>query len=118
MPGGNFNPLQIIKHGRVEWPWGQLTLDAGFSPTWLQSWIVQGGTTAPNENTFFPGPAQSTNESAYWSGFAQDYWVASEPGWLSGSFTHGPAVGIAVLAVSDGTNVKYEFWVDAITLLD
>ena len=118
MPG-NFNALQIINNGRVEWPWGQLTdVDLGFSPTWLQSWIVQGGTVNPSETAFIPGPAQSTNESAYWSGFPQDYWLASEPGWLSGSFSHGAAVGIAVLAIYDGTNYKYEFWVDPITLLD
>jgi hypothetical protein len=118
MPG-NFNQFQIINDdGRVEWPWGPLTVDSGFSATWLQSWIVQGGPKDPNETQFYLGPSQSTNESAYWSGFPQDYWLASEPGWLSGRFSKGAAVGIAVLAVYDGTNYKYEFWVDPVTLLD
>jgi hypothetical protein len=114
MPG-NFNYFQTINNGRVEWPWGPLTVDQGFNATWLQSWVVQGGPAAAG-TTFYPGPAQSTNES-FWSGFPTGYWVATEPGWLSGSFNSGSAVGIAVLAVYDGTNYKYEFWVDPIYLL-
>jgi hypothetical protein len=115
MPG-NFHYYQHVQNGRVEWPWGPLTVDPGFNPTWLQSWVVQGGPPTAG-TTFYPGPAQSTNQSAYWSGFTPGYWIATEPGWLSGSFTPGqPAVGIAVLAVYDGTNYKYEFWVDPIML--
>ena len=44
----NFNQFQIINDdGRVEWPWGPLTVDSGFSSTWLASWIVQGGPQIP-----------------------------------------------------------------------
>jgi hypothetical protein len=120
MPGGNWAYNQQLHNGRVEWPWGPLTVDPGFNPTWLQSWIVQGGPPTSDETSFYPGPVQSTSQSAFWSGFTPNYWTATEPGWLSGSFTPGPAVGIAVLATDTGgggtTNYEYEFWIDLIML--
>jgi hypothetical protein len=120
MPAGNFDPDQYLNYGRVEWPRGPLTVDSGFTPTWLQTWIVQGGPKDPDETRFYPGPVQSTNQSAYWSGFKVGSWTATEPGWQSGKFDPGMAVGIAVLAIEQNggayTDYRYEFWVDLITL--
>lgn len=112
----NWAPFQKIYNGRVEWPTGPMTgLNAGFAPTWVEAWVVQG--TGTSQNQIWQGPSQSTAQSS-WSGFVPQQWTAAEPGWKSGNFSAGPALGITLLAmrnINTGVN-EFDWWVDPITL--
>ena len=110
----NWDDSQNINAGSkaVEWPQGPLTndvgqtfLQAGWTPLWLEAWVVQDST----------GASQRT---AQWSGWAPGRWTADgiPPGWINGSFQPGLALGIALLAWNDGATDKQEWWVDAINL--
>src|SRR4051812_35819886 len=88
----NWAPFQKISNGRVEWPTGPMTgLDADSYPPWVEAWVVQGAHTSRNH--IWVGSSQSTIQSS-WSGFVMGQWTATEPGWKSGSFQAGPALGI------------------------
>jgi len=125
MSGGKWYPTQHVSaNGRIEWPEGPLDApDPGFSPVWLESWIVQGGGLAAGQVS--TGPSQSSKQSL-WSGFAPLEWTATEPGWVQGQFTPGTvtnpqfAMGIALLALQNNTGpapaYKYVWWFELVFL--
>jgi hypothetical protein len=110
----NWDPSQNINGGswQVEWPQGPLTddggsafPDVGWTPRWLEAWVVQDST----------GASQRTAQR---SGWAPGRWTADgiPPGWINGSFQPGLALGIALLAYNDGTTDTYDWWLDPIDL--
>ncbi|PAP94254.1 hypothetical protein CIT31_18245 [Mesorhizobium wenxiniae] len=119
----NWDPIQTLNSGRVEWPKGDIDitdLPAGnFVPRWVDAWVVQGGGMGAGQ--VLEGPSQSTSHSSYWSPWTPPYnrWTADTAGWVLGTFQAGqPALGISVLAWRDrntGTNL-YEWWFDFIVL--
>jgi len=137
MPGRWYNTQQVSANGRVEWPSGPIDfpLPAGFIPTWLDAWVIQGGPPDPAE-VFVAGPSQSTTQSNLWSPFVlpaggnPGEWKATQPGWRQGQFTANTAanpsppnppqfaIGIALMALRNnaGTAYQYELWVDIVHL--
>jgi hypothetical protein len=106
----NWYKYQHINNGRIEWPAGPINAQPGFNPTWIQAWAVQGGQMA--QGKFWTGPSQSTNQSV-WSGLGPGAttWTATETGWIEGRFQQGWALGIALLALENGTGTyEYEWW--------
>ena len=110
----NWDPSQNINGGQVEWPQGPLTDDggltfpqAGWTPRWLEAWVVQDST----------GASQRTAQRAGW---APGRWTADgiPPGWINGSFHSGMAWGFALLAYNDGTKDKVDAWWEAIYLYE
>ncbi|PZV39007.1 hypothetical protein B5V02_02915 [Mesorhizobium kowhaii] len=111
----NWDDSQNINAGSqaVEWPQGPLTDDmgltfpqAGWTPLWLEAWVVQDST----------GASQRTAQR---SGWAPGRWTADgiPPGWKIGSFQPGLALGIALVAYQDGTGAfKQDWWLDPIDL--
>ncbi|HWY82604.1 MAG TPA: hypothetical protein VNY10_11865 [Roseiarcus sp.] len=92
---------------------GDLTVDPGYAPTWVQAWVVQGaGMGAGITST---GPSQNAAESS-WSGWAPGRWTAAEPGWINGSFNPGPALGIALVALRSATGTEFDWWFDVVNL--
>jgi hypothetical protein len=121
MPG-NWAQFQKLLNGRVEWPTGPITgLSPGFETRWVEAWVVQGtGTSLPegteSEGQIWQGASQSTTQSS-WSGFVMGQWTAAEPGWRSGDFSAGPALGIALVAMRNSSgDHEFDWWVDDITL--
>jgi hypothetical protein len=111
----NWDPSQNLNNGQVEWPQGPLTANgqdfptAGWTARWLDAWVVQASTGA-SQATYL------SNQSGPWP---PGRWVADgiPPGWRSGTFQPGLALGIALLAFRKGTpNDEFEWWVDAINL--
>lgn len=112
----NWDPSQNLNKGQVEWPQGPLTANngqdfptAGWTARWLDAWVVQPSTGA-SQATYL------SNQSGPWP---PGRWVADgiPPGWRSGTFQPGLALGIALLAFRKGTpNDEFEWWVDAINL--
>lgn len=114
----NWAPLQKLSNGRVEWPTGPMTgLHPNFEPTWVEAWVVQSTTGANPADKILTGPSQSTAQSS-WTGFTPNQWTAAEPGWKSGVFYAGPALGISLLAMRNKTTGDHEFdwWFQPITL--
>ena len=64
MPGRWYPTQTVSANGRVEWPKGPIDfpLPAGFTPTWLEAWVVQGGPPTQGQ-TFVAGPSQSCKQS-------------------------------------------------------
>jgi len=121
MPGGNWDPVQTLNGGRVEWPKGPITgLDANSVPTWVDAWVVQGGGEVAGQ--LLTGPCQSSRHSPSWSGWGAGpftRWTADEPGWVSGKFQSGQAaMGIALLATYNTVNRThgYDWWFEVIAL--
>ena len=125
MPGRWYLTQKVSANGRVEWPSGPIdSLNAGFSPTWVEAWVVQGGPPTQGQ-VFVTGPSQSTRQSL-WSGFvlpsggSPGEWTATEPGWRQGQFTPNEfAVGIALMALRNAgppPTYEYEWWVEAVYL--
>jgi hypothetical protein len=102
MAGGNWHPVQYIApNGRVEFPKGPLALTGGDTPKWVDAWIVQSST----------GSAQTYYGSVSSGAFAMpNEWTANVRLYNRGSFQPGPAVGIALLYVKDGSNNEYFWW--------
>jgi len=132
MPGRWYPTQTVSANGRVEWPKGPIDfpLPAGFTPTWLEAWVVQGGPPTQGQ-TFVTGPSQSCKQSQAWDPFVlpaggnAGEWKATEPGWRQGQFTPSTAstppqfgIGIALMALRNnaGTAYQYEWWVDAVYL--
>jgi hypothetical protein len=123
----NWASHQKLFNGRVEWPTGPMTgLHQGFAPKWVEAWVVQGtgwtdvpaadaSVADPTQDVIWQGPSQSTAQSS-WSGFVPNQWTAAEPGWRSGNFSAGPALGITLLAMRSNGAVEFDWWVDGITL--
>src|SRR4051794_23872235 len=93
----NWDPSQNLNAGQVEWPEGPMTTDdgltfpeAGWTPKWLDAWVVQDSTNA----------SQSTYQTGGW---APGRWTADgiPPGWKNGTFLPGLALGIALVAYND-----------------
>lgn len=115
----NWDPFQNLNSGRVEWPTGPMTVSSGFGPKWVEAWVVQGGLMGPGDT--WTGPSQSTGHSSPWSGWGagSTQWTADTPGWASGTFQPGPAVGIALLAsrsTATPYTYEYEWWFDVVVL--
>lgn len=111
----NWDPSQNLNMGQVEWPQGPLTADngqdfptAGWTPRWLDAWVVQAS----------KGASQATYQSNQSGPWVPGRWTADgiPPGWRSGTFQPGLALGIALLGYKKGTTDAYEWWVDAIDL--
>jgi hypothetical protein len=120
MPGSNWAPVQHLNGGRVEWPTGPITdLGPNSEPRWIDAWVVQGGGQGAGQ--FFPGACQSSRHTPFWSGWGNppfNRWIADEPGWLSGSFNRGAAIGIALLATTNTVNRThdYDWWFEVVAL--
>jgi hypothetical protein len=134
MPG-RWNPIQHVNpaNGQIEWPTGPIDdVDAGFSPRYVDAWVVQGG-PATGGKVFVTGPSQSNRQS---SGFVlpaggspgtPGKWEAKDNGWRQGQFQAGTAsapkfaTGIALMALrktAGGVNTyEYEWWFEVVTLL-
>ena len=131
MPGRGYNTQKVSANGRVEWPSGPFDVNPGFTPTWVEAWVVQGG-PATQQQAFITGPSQSTSQSS-WFGFTPPAggfpgeWEATEPGWRNGRFTPSPsptspefAIGIALMALRDqapNPTYQYEWWVEVVQLV-
>jgi len=107
--GGNWNPEQDLKAGRVEWPTGPVIRYSAETTKWVEAWVVQQSTGA-SQKTFqqnFPDPAQ---------------WLAKDGLWIHGNFEEGWALGIALLAAQplvpaqNGPAQTSYWWVDTIYL--
>ncbi|SIT56671.1 conserved hypothetical protein [Mesorhizobium prunaredense] len=104
----NWDFYQTLNSGRIEFPKGDQTVSTGYTPRWVEAWAVQGGGMGPGLD--LPGPSQSTAHGAGWSAFPPNRWTADWPGWISGTFQPGPAVGIALLASRNGGATEYNWW--------
>jgi hypothetical protein len=127
MPG-NWHLTQLVNNGRIEWPSGPInSLTGGFTPRWVEAWVVQGGPPTEGE-VFYTGPSQCGRQSL-WSGFllpagaTPGEWIAKEPGWRQGQFPRSTvstpqfAIGIALMATRDNTPAyEYEWWVEIVYL--
>jgi hypothetical protein len=115
----NWDPIQTLNGGRVEWPTGPMTLSPGFSPRWVEAWVVQGGLMGPGDT--WTGPSQSTGQSSPWSGWGpgSTQWTADAPGWINGngSFQAGAAIGISVLASRNAGTYEYHWWFEVVALV-
>ena len=105
-----WDPSQNLNKGLVEWPQGPLTDDnglafpkAGWTPKWLEAWVVQDGTDA----------SQRTVQTATW---APGRWTADGSSRVNGIFQPGLALGIALLAYHDGTKDTHDWWFDVVDL--
>ena len=116
MPGGNWDHYQTLNpgNGRVEWPTGPYNIGPTFAPTWVDAWVVQ---KPGNPGHDLPGPSQSTHGSGA-AAFGPNQWTAATPGWKNGNFQAGPALGIALMAMSNaaaGTH-EYNWWFKVVVL--
>jgi hypothetical protein len=114
----NWDPIQVINHntGRVEWPQGPLTNDEGktfqelgWTPKWVEAWVVQDGT----------GASQATRQVPN-GGWAPGRWstVGIPPGWIDGRFQPGVALGIALVAYNNGTADVFDWWTTPVLLIE
>jgi hypothetical protein len=106
----NWDPSQNLNGTRVEWPRGELTDDkgstfpqAGWTPKWLEAWVVQDGSHA----------SQRTVQTANW---APGHWTADQSSRENGVFQPGLALGIALLAYHDGTKDTHKWWFELVDL--
>jgi len=125
MSGGKWYLTQHVSaNGRIEWPEGPIDPpDPGFSPVWVEAWVVQGGGMI--DGHVWTGTSQSSKQSL-WSGFTPGEWTAAEPGWIQGQFTPGTvanpqfAIGIALLALQNNAGpapaYEYEWWYEIVFL--
>ena len=117
----NWDHLQHLNGGRVEWPTGPITgLNAGDVPLWVEAWVVQGAPgMGQGSGAILQGPSQSTSHSPSWSGWTAPYprWTADVAGWANGKFTAGQfALGISLLALRNGGVQEFEWWFQPILL--
>jgi hypothetical protein len=96
----NWDPVQIITNGRVDFSTGPLVLTGTQKPKWVDAWIVQSST----------GSAQTYYGSVTSGAFAAGKWIANVQLYSRGKFQPGPAVGIALVYWKDGTNNGYIWW--------
>jgi hypothetical protein len=125
MPAGNWDPTQHLNAvtGQVEWPTGPYDIGQTFAPTWVDAWVVQWDIIPgvplpfpPLPGFVFPGPSQSTHGSGP-AAFAASQWTAAARGWTSGNLAAGPALGIALMAMSDGAGAyEFDWWLDVVNL--
>jgi hypothetical protein len=111
MPG-NWDHFQHLNSGRVEWPTGPYNIDPNFAATWVDAWIVQ----KPGLPAFdLPGPSESTHGSH--ADFTPHQWTAPTPGWTNGHLRAGPALGIALMAMSNGAGAyEFDWWFKVVIL--
>jgi hypothetical protein len=124
----NWDPSQNLNNGRVEWPQGPLTDDkgqdfptAGWTPRWLDAWVVQAanGAGAPAGGGVphaAIGASQATHQSDESGPWAPGRWTADGMGWKSGTFYPRLAMGIALLAYKKGNDDAYDWWIDLVDL--
>jgi hypothetical protein len=119
----NWDPSQNLNNGQVEWPQGPLTDDygqdfptAGWTPKWVDAWVVQAD--SGEVATAAIGASQATRQGGPNAAWAPGRWTADgiPPGWRSGTFEKGLALGIALLAYKKGKDDAYDWWVDVINL--
>jgi len=104
MAGGNWHPVQYIAaNGRVEFPKGPLDLSPSERAKWVDAWIVQASTGSAE--TYYGSDASDAFDVA-------DEWTANVRLYNRGRFEPGPAVGIALLYVKDGSDNKYFWWTE------
>jgi len=110
MAGGKWHPVQKIHPVTklVQFPKGPLVLATGETPKWIDAWVVQSST----------GSAQTCYGSATGTPSAlpafptATEWTANVISYNKGHFKPGPAVGIALLYVRDGSKNEYFWWSD------
>jgi hypothetical protein len=112
MPG-NWDPTQHLTNaGQVEWPTGPYAIGA-FNPRWVDAWVVQDPGDIPWPHLDLPGPSQSAHGTAFGAG----KWKANTLGWRNGDLKHGPALGIALMAMRDAAgNDEFDWWLDIVNL--
>jgi hypothetical protein len=104
MAGGNWHPVQYIAaNGRVEFPKGPLDLSPSERAKWVDAWIVEASTGSAQ--TYYGSDASDAFDVA-------DEWTANVRLYNRGRFEPGPAVGIALLYVKDGSDNKYFWWTE------
>jgi hypothetical protein len=97
----NWDLVQNITSGRVDFSTGPLVLTGNQTPKWVDAWIVQSST----------GSAQSYYGSARSGAFAvAGHWIANVRLYNRGTFLPGPAVGIALVHWRDGNQNGYIWW--------
>ena len=112
--GGNWDYIQdLVDQGNgafaVNWPKGPLVGIRGHeNPDYVEAWVVQRTS----------GASQRSFQRVFAS---RDAWMADQQsgGWRRGSFTAGPALGIALLSVRDDrdpTKFSHYWWTDEIFL--
>jgi hypothetical protein len=124
MPG-NWDYVQHLKNGKVEWPKGDTDVGAmqGFDPWRVEAWVVQSEGIpegATGQKASWEGPSQTTSwERTVSKPGPSDRWATDTLGWMQGSFREGPAVGIAFVASKSATGpdrFKFNWWFDVIDL--
>jgi hypothetical protein len=106
MAGGNWDPVQNITSGRVDFSTGPLDLTGlpgNPTPRWVDAWIVQSST----------GSAQTYYGSKGSGAFAvAGHWIANVRLYNRGTFLPGPAVGIALVYWKDtnSSSKGYLWW--------
>ena len=106
MAGGNWDIDQQLTAGQVQWPTGPLVLASGETPKWVEAWVVQRST----------GASQRTVQSNFSPLPSPPKWVANGGLWIHGTFSRGPALGIALLASEQGSTRLFYWWTDMIVL--
>jgi hypothetical protein len=97
----NWDPVQTIVNGHVDFPTGPLVLTGNQKPKWVDAWIVQSST----------GSAQTYYGSKTSGAFnTPGKWIANVRLYSLGNFLPGPAVGIALVYWKDGNNNGYIWW--------
>jgi hypothetical protein len=97
----NWDPVQYITNGLVEFPTGPLVLTGTQKPKWVDAWIVQSST----------GSAQTYYGSRGSGAFAVNgHWIANFRHYSRGTFLPGPAVGIALVYWKDDDNNNGYIW--------
>jgi hypothetical protein len=117
MPGGNWDPVQHLHNGRVEWPTGPIgTLD-GYEPGWVDAWVVQSDFLPgiPLPGVDLHGPSQSCSGSGP-GAFSATQWTAAKRGWENGTLAAGPALGIALMAMYKNGTYEFDWWFKAVIL--
>jgi hypothetical protein len=103
--GGNWGipPNQTLKNGKVEYPTGKLN---DFTSTdhleHLEAWVVQYTTGST------VGATQRNEQTGSWG--SKTSWLAKEGQWNVGTLQVGSAIGVAVVAWTDGSGTSHTYW--------